>query len=221
MDPTITASLIGGGAVILSGGWTALVAVTTTRNARRTNQATLNTAAENTAHALDAAREERIWDKRAEAYVDALYVVRHRQERRSDAARTINFQLATEKNRQEWLASWKLPDETAMEMRLLAYASEPVLAASRATEVANRSAETAYLDWGTLSDLARQSPPDSPVHDESIAARKAMQSAVDEATKADEALLYAIRADLHSRPSQGTALPSGDGEGDLSSLQEW
>ena len=211
---------MGGGAAILGGGWTALVAITAMRHARQTNQATINAAAQNAARALDAARAERIWEKRAEAYVDALYVVRHRQERRSDAARTFRFDQATEEGRQEWLASWKLPDEVGVEMRLLACASEQVLAASRAAEAANGSAETAYLDWGTLSDLARQSLPDSPVHDEAIAARKAIRSAVDEATKADEALLDAIRADLHSRPSQGTSLPPGDAEGDLSSLSE-
>lgn len=66
---------------------------------------------------------------------------------------------------------------------------------------------------GTLSDLARQSPPDSPVHDQAIAARKAIQSAVDEATKADEALLDAIRADLHSRPSKATAQADDGGDG--------
>jgi len=32
----------------------------------------------------------------------------------------------------QWLASFKLPDEPGVEMRLLAYASEPVLDASRA-----------------------------------------------------------------------------------------
>lgn len=214
MDPTVTAALIGGGAVIVSGGWTALVAITTNRNTRRTNQATLKAAAENTAHALDAAREERIWDKRAEAYVDALYVVRHRQERRSDAARTIRFDQATEDSRQEWLASWKLPDEVGMEMRLLAYASEQVLAAARAAGAANDKAENAYLDWKSLTDAARQSPPDSPVHDQVIAARKAIQPAVDEATRADEALLDAIRADLHSRPSKAMVLPTSDDGGE-------
>ena len=71
MDPTIAAACIGGGAAILSGGWTALVAITTTRSARRTNQATIDAAAENTKRALDAAREERLWDRRAEAYADA------------------------------------------------------------------------------------------------------------------------------------------------------
>ena len=60
MDPTITAALIGGGAAIISGGWTALVAITTTRSARKTNQATIDAAAENTKRALDAAHQERI-----------------------------------------------------------------------------------------------------------------------------------------------------------------
>jgi hypothetical protein len=60
MDPTITAAWIGGGAAIVSGDWTALVAITSTRSARWTNQAPLDAPAENTACALDAAREDRI-----------------------------------------------------------------------------------------------------------------------------------------------------------------
>jgi hypothetical protein len=207
VDATITAAWIGGGAVILSGGWTALVAVTTTRNARRTNQATLDAAAKNTALALDAAREDRIWDKRADAYVDALYVIRHRQERRGDRTRTIRFDKATEDRRQEWLASFKLPDEISMEMRLLAYASESVLAATRAAGEANAKAESAYLYWKGLIQESQLSAPDAPIRDQATAARKAMQPAVDEATRADEALLDAVRSDLHSRPSQMKAVP--------------
>ncbi len=214
MDPTITAALISGGALIVSGFWTAVVAVTTNRNARRTNQATLDAAAENTARALDAAREERLWDKRAEAYVDALYVVRHRQERRSDAMRTIRFDQATEAAHQEWLASFKLPDEPGVEMRLLAYASELVLVAARTAGAANAKAEQAYLHWKSLTEEARQNAPDAPAADQAIAAQRAIQPTVDEAIAADEALLAAIRADLHSRPSQAPSMPlgnSGDG----------
>lgn len=213
MDATITAALIGGGALIVSGGWTALVAITSTRSAQRTNQATLNAAADNTARALDAAREDRIWDKRADAYVEALYVIRHRQERRDDMTRTIRFDKATEDRRQEWLASFKLPDEVGMEMRLLAYASEPVLTATRATGEANAKAENAYLYWKGLIEEAQQCAPDAPIRDQAAAAQKAMQPAVDEATRADEALLDTIRADLHSRPSQARAVSSDESGG--------
>ena len=208
MDATITAAWIGGGAVILSGGWTALVAVTSARNARRTNQATLDAAAKNTARALDAAREDRIWDKRADAYVEALYLTRNRQERRGDMTRTIRLDQASEESRQQWLANFKLPDEVGMEMRLLAYASEPVLAAARATGAANAEAENAYLYWKALIEEAQRSAPDAPIRAQAGGAQKAMQTAVDASIKADEGLLDAIRADLHSRPSQVTVSPA-------------
>jgi hypothetical protein len=137
--------VIGGGAAIVSGGWTALVAITTTRSARRTNQATLDAAAENTKRALDAARDERIWEKRAEAYIDALYVVRNRQERRNDATRTIRFDQDNEARRQEWLASLTVPDVVSMETRLIAYGLQPVLEAARAAGQANAEAEAAFV----------------------------------------------------------------------------
>jgi hypothetical protein len=140
--------------------------------------------------------------------VEALYVVRNRQERRGDTTRTIRFDKATEDRRQEWLASFKLPDEVGMEMRLLAYASEPVLAAARATGAANVKAENACLDWKGLIEDAQRRPPDSPIRSEADAAKKAMQPALDEAVRADEALLDVIRADLHSRPSQVTVPPA-------------
>jgi hypothetical protein len=208
MDATIAAALIGGGALIVSGGWTALVAITSTRSARRTNQATLNAAADNTARALDAAREDRIWDKRADAYTDVLYVVRNRQERRNDATRTIRLDQETEDRRKEWLASLKLPDEVSVEMRLLAYASDPVLAAARIVGKANADVENAYLDWVSLSGEARSAGPDAPSGERVIEAHQALQAAVAKSDGADDALLDAIRADLHSRPSQVAVPPA-------------
>jgi len=84
MDPTITAAIIGEGALVVSGGSTALVAIMTSRNAAKTNQATIDAAAANTARALDAAREDRIWDKRAETYVDGMRHLKHQQAIRED-----------------------------------------------------------------------------------------------------------------------------------------
>lgn len=82
----------------------ALVAITTTRSARSTNQATID-AAENTARALDAAREERIWEKRAEVYLDAMRLVRHRQEARENTTRTLRYDDETEERiRLRWVS---------------------------------------------------------------------------------------------------------------------
>jgi hypothetical protein len=210
VDPTITAACIGGAAAIVSGGWTALVAVMTSRNARQTNQATLNAAAENTARALDAARDDRLWDKRAEAYVDALYVIRHRQERRKDAIRAMRFQVdqETENHREEWLASINPPDEVGMEMRLLAYATEPVLDAARATGEASVNVENAYQAWALLRDQRQSGGPGALSGGNLSEANQAVQAALAKSDAADEALLSAIRADLLLRPSQVRAVPS-------------
>ena len=134
--------------------------------------------------------------------------------------RTIRFDQASEDSRQKWLASFKLPDEVGMEMRLLAYASEPVLAAARVAGEANVKAESAYLSWKGLIEEARQSAPEAPIRDQAVAAQQVMKPAVDEATRADEALLDAIRADLHSRPSQMTVPPAATSNAPEATLRQ-
>jgi hypothetical protein len=214
MDPVITAALIGGGAAIISGGWTALVAVTTTRNARRTNQATIDAAAENTARALDAAREERIWEKRAEAYLDAMRFVRHRQEARENATRTIRYDDATEERIRESLANFRLPESRDVELRLLAYASQQVIDAVEASGQAHQQIERAYQDWTEATGRAKSGGLSASDAAQAIEARTAVRQALKEADSKDEALLVAIREDLHSRPSQSKALPPGGSEGE-------
>lgn len=157
MDTTVTAAWIGAGAAIVSGGWTALVAITTTRNARRTNQAAIHAAAENTARALDAARTERIWDKRAEVYLDAMRFVRHRQEARENATRTFRYDDAAEERIRESLASFKLPDSWDVELRLLAYGSRQVIDAVEVSGDAHQRVEQAYQDRIIATDNAKGS----------------------------------------------------------------
>jgi len=204
------AAWIGGGAAIVSGGWTALVAITTTRTARRTNQATIDAAAENTKRALDAARDERIWEKRAEAYLDAMRFVRHRRDVYDDITRLFRYDEATEERIKKWLDSFQLPDIRGIEIRLLAYASQPVIDAMNASGAAHEHMTRAHQDWTTAMNQATKGVPGAPTDAQVAEARAAIEPAAKEATAKEEALLDAIRADLHSRPGQGAALPSAD-----------
>ena len=61
-----------------------------------------------------------------------------------------------------------------------------------------------------MSDNA-DGDPDGPTASDGIAAvLHAVELAIEDANGKDEALLEAIRADLHVRPSQSIALPPGD-----------
>jgi hypothetical protein len=212
VDPTVTAAFIGGGAAIISGGWTALVAITTNRNARWTNQAALDAAAESNARTLDAARDERIWEKRAEVYLDAMRLVRHREDVRENTARTLRYDDETEESIKEDLASFKLPDWRDVELRLLAYASLQVIDAIEVSGTAHQLMEKAYQDWTWAKDWMRQGGPGAPTAEQIAQAAEAIKTALKEADIKDALLMAAIRADLHFRPSQSN-VQAGDDEG--------
>ena len=206
MAPIIVAAIISGGALIISGGWTALVAITTSRQARRTNQQTIDAAVANTVRALDAVREDRIWDKRADTYVDALRVLHRTPAEREEMTQSGRFEEDAARRIGTWLASIRTPEWRDVEMRLRAYASPPVLDALRASERANSGVEHAFQNWRWMSDNA-DGDPDGPTASDVIAALHAVKPAIQDANRKDEALLEAIRADLHLRPSQSIALP--------------
>jgi hypothetical protein len=189
MDPTVTAAWIGGGAVILSGGWTALVAITTTRSARRTNQATLNAAAENTKRTLDAAREARIWDRREDAYVETLAAIHNRQVRRGIERGTQPMDQRLRAGMQALASKYEM-DAAGLEARLQAFGSEPVFSAVQASSTADRDAVDAYDTWRT----AVAAPGTTPGNLEK--ARRAADVARKAADDADDAVVEQVRREL-------------------------
>jgi hypothetical protein len=210
MDPTVTAALISGGALILSGGWTAFVAFTTTRNARQTTQATIDAAAENTARALDAAREERIWDKRAEAYLDALRLVHQRQDSRAKTMRRLREDEETGESIQESIDGLRLPGWPDAELRLLAYASPQVIDAVQASRQAHEQLLVVLEASAQVRDWSKNSEHNAPPGTQGSELREAIVPGLKHAADTDTALLAAIRADLHSMPSHAAALPPDD-----------
>ena len=67
MDPTVTAALIGGGAALVGVGGAVAVAITSARNARLTNQATIDAAHADTKLTLEAVREAQYADRHSRA----------------------------------------------------------------------------------------------------------------------------------------------------------
>ena len=82
--------------------------------------------------ALDAARDDRLWDKRADAYVDAIKELRRGQLIRKDRTRILRYDEATEKRIADWLATYRMPDDwPEIEAHLYCFASQPVFDAQR------------------------------------------------------------------------------------------
>lgn len=74
----------------------------------------------------------------------------------------FRYDEATEKRIEESLASRRLPDRQDVVVRLLAYASEPVLDALRASGLANDRVEIAHADWKRLGEESKMAPPGAP-----------------------------------------------------------
>src|SRR6266852_6489253 len=159
MDPTVMAAAIGVGGTVIVGvaGYSAAVWAT-----RKT---------------LQAARDTRMWDKRAEVYVDTLAAVHHRQTKRERDMRT--WPLGAEDDRLEvaYLATYTPPDWHQLEARMLAFASHRVTAATQASSTMHMRAMS-----------SRKSRLDDAAKDRAHEARKA-------ADDADDALVELIRAE--------------------------
>ena len=168
MNPVVTAATIGVGGTVIVGvaGFGASIL-----NTRRT-----------IAHA----RETRIWDKRAEAYVDAIAAVHYRHAKRDLDMRTYPLDAESARREGEYLAAYTPPDWYALEGRLLAFASQPVIKAVQAS-----SAKHMYA----MNALKVSQYPDA------VERAREAQKAAD---NADDAVIEVIRAELQGR---GAPLP--------------
>lgn len=133
------------------------------------------------------ARDTRMWDKRAEVYVDVLAAVHYRQTKRERDMRTWHLPEEDDQHEAAYLANYTQPDFHQPEGRQLAFASQPVITAVQASSTADMYAMSASRS--RLDDAAA---------DRAQAARKA-------ANDADDAVVELIRAEL-----QGEGAPIGD-----------
>lgn len=193
MNPTITAALIGvGGAT--------LVAITSFLTTRAI-----------TARQLADAHQSRIWDKQAATYTDAITGVQWRTTRRNRDLAMIK--LTGREPPGDTLSS--PVDWTELQGRLFAFASPQVLAALQAAGKAGREAEsrTTHLfglitfavepgeQWNRATDST----------DEIERAIEAADRAAQAANDMDDALIDAIRADLHGEKGRALSILGSSG----------
>jgi hypothetical protein len=129
MDPTVMAAAIGvGGTVIVgvAGFWT------TVRTTGKT---------------IASAQESRVWDQRAKVYVDVLAALAYRQTSRAHYMRASPLDDRTSQDEQDYLAAYEEPDWIALNARLYAFASRPVVEAMKASQMADERLSSASDPW--------------------------------------------------------------------------
>jgi hypothetical protein len=210
MTAVVEAAWIGaiiGGIGIIS---TATVAIVGARTTRKVTDRTNKAGTANIVLALDAARAGLLWEKRADAYIDALRFLHRRQALRQEALRAARFDQQGEELIRQWLNSVNMPDEwQAVEMRVLAYGSQPVLDALREAGQANDAIGAARQKWEDAREQVSAAATLERAASDVRVAYDAIKSAIEHADGKDEELLAAIRADLHDRTSM--ALLAQDG----------
>jgi hypothetical protein len=179
MDPTVTAAAVGVGGTVLVG------------------VAGFGAAIWNTRRTIAHARESRVWDRRADVYVEALASMQYRQLSSRDMTLPdsidgLHLHIAL-KQTKDLLAEYKPPDLQGLEARVQAFASQPVLTAMQASNAAHRAAIDAFK-------FKMEKPLPSPER-----VRAGVVEAWKAAMAADYAVVEAIRTEL-----QGRGLPLGD-----------
>lgn len=212
VDPTIAAAWITGGVGALGIAGTVTITIVGFRATRNATGRALAASAAATSATLSAGREDRLWEKRAAAYEETLAEVRHRQLKRRHDLRGFRWDEASEQQRNDFFASYQPPNWFQAQARMAAYASDTVLDAFEGSEQAHLEVWMRYQRYRTMADdnkLASESGRPGVAHDghETVAARKAVDPAVEEAEAMDQALVKLIRDELRSKP-EAAALPA-------------
>ena len=152
------------------------------------------TAAWTTRGTVKHAHESRVWDRRADVYIDTLAALNYRQIRRGFETLTHPVDEQTRQRAQTYLDGHD-EDWPGLEARLQAFASEPVFSAVQASSTAHRDAIRAFESWRALAIMPGGSPESAAVQE----ARKAAEAA-------DDAVVELIRAELQG--SRGRQLGS-------------
>ena len=126
VTPTIEAAWIAAGATgfgIVSTATVAIVGFPSTKNAtvRAISAGTANTMA-----TLAAAREDRLWGRRAAAYEETIAALTHRQMKRQHELRMYRLNEEGEQRLKDFFHSYEPPGWFESQARLLAYASDEV-----------------------------------------------------------------------------------------------
>lgn len=209
VDPTIQAAWIAagvaGGVGVLGIAGTVVTSVVGSRNTRKATEKTVDAGTANTRATLDAARDDRLWEKKCAAYEETIAGIMHRQQKRRHDLRGYRLDDASEDQLKAVFDAYDPPGWFEAQARLAAYASDLVLEASHDANAAHREVRVCYQRYSMMADdnkLASASGQIGLAHggEETLAARRAVDPAVDDADAKDARLIMLIRDELRSKP---------------------
>jgi hypothetical protein len=209
VNPVIEAAWIAAasaGAVgVLGIAGAVVTSIVSSRNTRNATTQAVQAGAASTMATLAAAREERLWEKRAAAYEETIAALLHRLEKRQHDLRMYRLDKESEQKLDDFFASYQPSGWFEAQARLLAYASDDVRHAFEATQQADREVSERRWRWlalGEESRLAVASGHPNAAHDGEtmIKAHRAIGPALEDAEAMDQALIKVIRDELQSKP---------------------
>ena len=133
-----------------------VTSIVSPRNTAKATTQTVEAGVASTAATLAAAREDRLWDKRAAAYEETIAGLLYRQENASTTCACTGWTRSPSGRLKDFFASYEPPGWFEAQARLVAYASDEVRHASDATQQADREVSERYRQWATLGDDNRR-----------------------------------------------------------------
>lgn len=200
VDATITAAWISAGVGALSVGGVAITAWIGSRNTRLATEQTVAAGTASTVATLAAAREDRLWEKRAAAYEETMAELHHRKSKRFEG--TFD---GSEQELNDIFGSSDSRERYERQGRLAAYASDSVRDASSAAMEADwevvqcRAEVTRCQNQVNGAETSGRQP--RSVHETRVAESMAKLNVALKATiTADQRLIEVIRHELRSKP---------------------
>ena len=195
MEPTIASAWIVAGSAVLgavAGVGGAVVGATFSRRATH----------DSTEQTIEADKASRVWEKKSEAYTDALAGILHRMKVREWQRQ--GMMTETEPEQPSAPVDWPL-----VEVRLFAYATDKVLNALQQADDANSEWDTVFREWVTDAQTQADASPPPGIGLQAAQADnppEAVEKAFPNASNMDHTLMIAIRNEL--KPGPGSAQPA-------------
>jgi hypothetical protein len=205
MNPQIAAALISGGVGAVGIVGTAVTAWIGSRNTRDATEQAIAAGADNIRATLLAAHDAWLREKRCAVYEETLRELLHCQSKRRHELRGYRWDKASEEQLKDFYDAYEPPGFFEWRSRLAAYASDVVIAASNAADKAHGEVRARCSQLEALREQIRTAqlngtPQSAPSGETMMNANRQINSALEEAESADDALINIIREELRSKP---------------------
>jgi hypothetical protein len=206
VNPTIAAAWISGGVGAIGIVSTAVTAWIGSRATRRATDRTIKAGADENRATLLATHDAWLREKRRAAYEEAVIWLLYRQRNRERGRRIFRLEQEAKQFLKDPIASYAPSGWYEAYARLVAYASDAVVAASNASYKADFEVWGLYEKWAvkvveeTKRAINAGSPRAAADNHTIVKARGEVDLALEATGAADIALINAIRAELRSMP---------------------